>query len=263
MAPKRFFQRKGGKKHYLKKSMKASPLNKIVKKAVVAYERRHNETKYVADAILDNQPVKNEIISGGTSSTMLPVIPPTTQGTESFQRVGTRISPVALKCNVTLDFDPTFQLNFDGWVKLFFVSSKKVKSDDLLKSIPAGNLLDNGQGSAVDWNSAIPTVVASYPVKNEDWSVVKTITVKMSKNVGQTTGSATNPYSTNTGHSSKMFSFKLPLAKNLIYDDSTVLQAPTNHSILLGMTYWASDSTVFDGNVIRATVHSHLYYKDT
>lgn len=242
-----------------------SSLVKLIKNVTVSEEKRHQETKYCANTILDNQPISNTLVSGGVGSQWQWILPKMYQGPGSFQRDGARISAQRLLVNVQLDFDPQFQVNFDGWVKLFFVTSKRVKSYDQADGITAGSLLDLGNGTTSDWETATPSISAVQPVSNENFSVVKTKIIRMSKNVGQTTGSATNTYSTNLGHSSSLHSFKIKVPHNLIYPDGVPLTSavyPSNHAIFMGLVYWSSDSTQFEGNVIRATVHSHLYYKD-
>jgi len=246
------------------KKTKASPLVKLIKKVATQVEKKHLETKYSAMLLMDNQPVGNTLITGGLNSQLMPVIPALNQGTESFQRVGTRIEAQRLNVSLQLDFDPEFLENFDGWVRVFFCSNKAQKSQTLYTNIPPDQFLDLGNGNAEDWKVNFPSMSATYPVKNEEWSLLKSHTFRMSKNVEKTTGSATNPYSTNIGHSSHLFNFNLRCPKNLIFEDSGNAVYPTNHGIFMGMVWWASDSTQYDtdADVIRATVRSHLYYKD-
>jgi len=241
---------------------KGKGLVKLIRKVARAEEKKMLETKYVAYEAVDNQPISNAIISGTVACNFSSIIPPTTQGLESFQRIGTRIAPSRLTVNTQIDFDPTFLLNFDGWVRYYFVTSKEVKKSSLVQDLPKDNFLDVGNGSSVDWLPSQPSLSAMYPVKNENWTVLKTHTFRVSKNVGETTGSATNTYATNVGHSSHLKTFNIKCPKSLIYDDSNLSQLANNHAIFLAVVYWSSDSTVFEGNVLRNTVHTHMYFKD-
>jgi hypothetical protein len=247
-----------------KGGVRAKGLVKLIKKVATQVEKKHIETKYRAMLLLDNQPLSNTLITGGLNSQLLPVIPTLQQGSESFQRVGTRVECQRLNVNCQIDFDPKFLENFDGWVRVFFVTNKSQKSQTQYTNIPPDQFLDLGNGVAEDWKVNFPSMSATYPVKNEEWSLIKSHTFRLSKNVEKTTGSATNPYSTNIGHSSHLFNFKLRCPKKLIYEDSTNLVYPTNHGIFMGLVYWASDSTQYDAetDVVRATVRSHMYYKD-
>jgi len=257
-----------GMRKFVRRPRKAAPRRKqsslvsLIKKVALNSELKHLETKYVAQTQEDNQPIPNNIISGTTSANLLPIIPATAQGNESFQRIGTRIMPTRLNVTAQVDFDPEFLENFDGWVRYYFVTSKKVKSQDLVIELPKDTFLDGGNGSSVDWLPVTPSVSAMYPVKNETWTVLKTHTFRVSKNVEKTTGSATNPYSTNIGHSSHLKNFSLKIPKHLVYDDASTSQIPTNHAIFLATVWWASDSTQYEGNVLRHTIHSHMYFKD-
>ena len=262
----RTFMTKGGVRVQKKSKggVRKSGLVKLIKRVALATEKKHMETKYRAMELIDNQPISNTLITGGLNSQLHPVIPNMQQGSESFQRVGTRIECQRLNVNCQVDFDPNFLENFDGWVRFYFVTNKSDKSQTPFTNIPPDQFLDVGNGSSIDWSVTQPSLSALYPVKNEEWTLLKMHTFKMSKNVEKTTGSATNTYATNVGHSSHLFNFKLRCPKKLIYEDSSALVYPTNHAIFLGIVWWASDSTQYgqDTNVLRATVHSHMYYKD-
>lgn len=255
--PRRRPARKGPKK--------TSGLVKLIKKVATQVEKKHLETKYVAMTLSPNQPIESYIISGGSAFNLYPVIPAVTEGTGSYQRTGTRVEAQRLSVSMLLDFDHNFQENFDGFVRVWFLTNKRVKSQVLQNDIVPSQLLDNGQGGSSDWPGTDPTIYACYPVKNEDWTVLKQHTFKMSKNVAETTGSGTNTYATNVGHSSHSKNFSLKVPKNLIFDETTnATQYPNNHGIWMAITYWASDSYQFaEGeDVIRHTTRSHLYYKD-
>lgn len=260
MAPRRP-ARRAPRRHPARKSHKSS-LVKTIKRVVVREEKRMLETKYVAQAAIDNQPVKPTFTEGGTSFSLTPCIPEVFLGNESHQRVGTRISPTRCYIKGQLDFDPTFQNNFDGWVRFFVVTNKAVKSYTQQKAITDATFLDIGNGATSSWVASTPSISACQPVSNENWTQLAQKTYRMYKNVGQTTGSATNTYATNTGASSHLFQIPVKLPKTLIYSDSTVEGDPNNHAIWLAAVYWTSDSTLFEGNVIRMTLHSHMFYKD-
>jgi len=241
-------------------------LVKLIKKVATQVEKKHLETKYRSQDLLDNQPIRNGLKSGGTGNDLLGVIPLLAQGPESWQRNGSRIEAQRLNVTCQLDFDPEFLENFDGWVKVFFLSHKSYKNQADYEQITDKQLLDYGNGVTQDWDVVHPSYSAMLPVHNEQWSLLSSRVLRMSKNVEKTTGSATNPYSTNIGHSSHLLNFKLRCPKNLIYEDNAVNAptTPTNHGIYMAMVWWASDSTQYDAetDVIRATVRSHLYYKD-
>jgi len=244
---------------------KQSSLVKLIKNVALNATGRKAETKYVASVLVDNQPISSTMVSGGTGSELYAVIPKVGAGIESHERVGTRIQPTRLLVNAQIDFDPGFLENFDGWVRYYFVTNKSFKNQDDKAKIPNATFLDLGNGTADDWSSTTPSVSAMYPVKNESWTVLKTRTFRVSKNVEKTTGSATNPYATNQGHSSHLAKFKLKVPKKLIFDDGATASWPNNHGIFVGVVWWASDSTQIgsDTPVLRHTMHSHLYFKDT
>lgn len=255
--------RKTTKKRVTKKRVVRS-LNKLQKLEVKRLVRGQIESKYCSKGYIENQPVESIMVSGGGDTNFYSVIPAMVQGTESYQRIGTRITPSKFLVNVQLDFDPAFALNFDGWVRIYFVTHKTYKSQDDLETIPAGQFLDDGNGTEQDWNRDNPSTSAMLPVKNEYWTVLKQKTFRMSKNVAATSGSATNTYATNVGHSSHLHTFKLKCPR-LIYNDSKDLQEASNHAIFMGVVYWASDSfktTNVTDDVIRITARSHMYYKD-
>jgi len=246
------------------KSRMSRSLTKLQKLEVKSLLNRKLESKYVAKEIIDNQPVESILVTGGADTNLYNVIPAMVQGVESYQRIGTRITPSRFVVITQIDFDPGFALNFDGWVRIYFVSHKTFKSQDDLETIPAGQFLDLGDGMQSDWDRDNPSRSAMLPVKNEHWTILKHKTFKMSKNVAATSGSATNTYATNVGHSSHLHTFKLKCPR-LIYEDSKDLQEATNHAIFMGVVYWAADSWKslnLTDDVIRITARTHMIYKD-
>lgn len=271
------------KKPYVRK-MKASGkhLTKVQKAEVKKLVAAPVETKYVAQIVdvygggLPAVPaqgfgVLQNIISGGSNFQAWNLVPQLIQGVAGNQRIGNKITDVTLKSTWQFYINPQLALfqTIDATVKVFIVKSKSVKALSAIQRLSAGSLLDNGDGTSIDWLPATPLEAKSYdmyPVNKEEFTVVKTHKFRLAKNFDSPTGGTAVGSAPNmTSHQSKDFSHSLRHRGALIYPDNNLpgFALPTNFMLVAYVVCWDTNTFApLPASSILCNSRSHMYYKD-
>lgn len=234
----------------------------MMRKIAAEVINKKSETKYVAQAL----PGTNVYSSLTTPAGLFPLMPTLQCGTESFQRIGARIENLRIKTTFTiwLDNENNQTQNNNVFVRLYFLRSKKVKNWNQVNLLPAGTLLDQGDGTTTDWT--IPGVAVQYaqmPISNENW-IGRHKTVRLIKNTGQPNGVNGAP-NTDGRPSATVVHYtnrKAPVSyENLIAAPG--LAYPTNFCPLFGFVAWSSEfGSTINNTQIQMQVRNEMYFKD-
>jgi len=251
-------RRAANKKKQAKKGQVAM-MRKIAKEVI----NQKSETKYVAQS-LDVGGIVNSSLT--TPAGLFPMIPTLLCGTESFQRVGARIENLRIKTTFTiwLDNNGNQAQNNNVFVRLYFLRSKKVKNWNQVNLLPAGTLLDQGDGTMTDWNNpALSVNYAQMPISNENW-IGRHKTVRLIKNTGQPNGVNGTP-NTDGRPSATVVHYtnrKAPVSyENLIANPG--LAYPTNFCPLFGIVAWSSEfGSLIRTDQLQIVVRNEMYFKD-
>jgi len=243
------------------------------KKATVALVKnvlnRSLETKYVAEQpgnFVSGYTVPGNITPVGDYHFMLPqVLQQTTQAT-SNTREGDVIEPIRARISGHVFFAPQFENpgNLVVFVKLFFVTAKQVKHlPNAPTDLPSG-LLEAGLPDPVPWQSTVGSLQQYYPVCKNNYTVLKTKVIKLSKNAGPAVGSATSGDSTNIGMDRVPFSYSWTPPKLKYAKDADTY--PQNHApIMFAVAYCPGfdyEANLFLHNSVRMNWQIDMSYKD-
>lgn len=255
-------------------------LSKVQKKQVKALVKAPAETKYVAASgqtetslgyqNLEGFPIATTIIAGGVSSTVYYLIPGLAQGTAGNQRLGNKISDVTFKSSWQFWLNP--QLSgapaVDQKVKVFICRSRGIKTNALLQAIEPDTLLDNGNGTCIDWLPASTQqakYLSTYPVNKEEFTVMKIHEFRLTKNqdfasYGTNAGSSPN-LSTQQHHE---FTHSWKHKGGVLYPDNNVPGSgvPTNVTYFAYAVIYDNNAGTAPANPVLCNVRTHMYFKD-
>lgn len=276
------------KKRSSKKPSKASKSKKAVANSLTPNQKKEVkiliepeiETKYNAALIVKNvqvQPLIASTTAGIGAGSLQPLLMPIVQGLQNNQRIGLRIHPT--HCRVTgriwiAQSTEAVLPTTDVTVKVWFLSSKRVKAYDQGGSLQSGALLDNGDQTVTDWSSATPYDPFYYDYKRIATDEFTTHSVKhyrLMKNQGTTNGDAGPGQSPNIASPSTpmiKFTETVKLPHSLQYENSSLFTSnqPTNAYPLIGMVAYNTDGSVWKqvtgSNNILCDIHTELFYKD-
>jgi len=275
MASGAFYKMRGGPKYRdpcaatkKRKYTKGKP--KTVAQVVKRVLNRQLETKYVSQNMGGTGlKVPSAIITNANAIVILPDVAIQTSTAQSNLREGDQIEPIKARVrghiwfNPVPDDIPNQEYTKILYVKMFIVQSKQIKFVGQVAQLDAG-LLENGTADPVTWVSSALDFQAFYPVAKQNYTLLKTRTMKFVKNYGKTQGDITSGVQPNIGMDRKTFSYswKPPTLK---YGDENKVQ-PTNHfpimylvayspGIDVGTTDWLNGALLYN-------FHREMYYKD-
>lgn len=230
---------------------------------VLAVVSKKSETKYVAEDIQKTVPVDTFIAIPSDLTTPLPVL---TQGAGSFRRVGQTISNVRGKTHFNFSLPYNYAASSNWIVRVYMLRSRQVKSYPQVGSLPAATLLDNGDGTTLDWDATATQVVtlAQRPLAHENF-IGKYKEFKLSKNSGALNGDAsTPPPSSNGGHfaTNHQFTWNWAYKGNVAYDENS--NYPTNvNPLFILVAYPVDNYTVTkEPSPVIATIRTEMWFKD-
>lgn len=287
-----FKRRKGFKPRVRKAKAVSRSLTKNQKKEVKKLIMQPAETKYVANTVSvygGGAPavpasafgVLQFINTGGANFNAWNLIPALSPGIESGaagtvitganQRVGNKISNVRITSTWQFYINPAISNypTIDATVKVFILKSKSIKSNQQLGNIPAGSLLDLGNGSSGDW-SPVSTVSAKenamYPVNKEQFTVLKIHQFRLCKNGDSPTGGTAAGAAPNmTSHQTKDFTHTYIHKGNVIYPDNNLTGnvMPTNISYFAYVVCYDTNTfQTLPSNSILCNARTHMWFKD-
>lgn len=238
-------------------------------KQVQAIIRSNEETKYVAENLLDNVNFNSGI---GSTNPLVPnewyrciplVVPYTTGGQQSsFIRQGKVVQPVACKVHVRIGFDYRDSHQRDLTVVLYMISSKTERT--YFSGSPSqpfeSRILDNGDGTNVRFAGTY--LDSTKPIDKDGIRLITKRTFRLHKGQGTTPTSA---ISTGQGPIvTKNLTFKVPMPKKLQYEET--LQTPAHYAPVFGIGYYYNDNTTPDldltAGCIQVWARTEMWFKD-
>lgn len=258
----------------------AKSLTPLQKKEVKILTAPQVETKYIASLIVKNvsvQPLLSSVITGVVGGGLQPLLMPITQGIQNNQRVGLRIHPTHCKVTGRIWLAQSQEAQFptsDVTVKVWFLSSKRVKAYDQRASLPASALLDNGDQTTVDWASATPydQFYSDYlRIATDEFTTHSVNHYRLMKNQGATNadlGAGQSPNISQPSTTMIKFTQVIALPTSLQFENSGVFTSnqPTNAMPLMGIVAYNTDGSVYrpvdSANSVVCDVFTELFYKD-
>lgn len=254
------------RRRYVRRRVSTRATTAVVKRVL----NRQLETKYVAQ---DNEGTGLVINSSITppldAITILAPVAFQTGPAESNTREGDQIEPIKASVRGHIWFNPVpadipnQEFTKILYVKMFIVQSKTIKSA-VLRSNLDGGLLENGSANPVSWVSSALDFQTFYPVSKQNYTLLKTRTMKFVKNYGKTQGDTAVASQPNINMDRKTFGYtwKPPTLK---YANDAQIQ-PTNHypimflvayspGIDVGATDWLEHALLYN-------YRTEMYYKD-
>jgi len=235
---------------------------------------RAEETKYRAEdlvipgSILPSLGTFQQFSSGITGTGELyACIPRITQGTNDFNRIGNRISPVS--CHVDAILNCTTSNNnqsVDVFAHVFVLEATAVKSLDNLSAVPITQLLEDGAGGYIAADGT--TNMTQYPVNRTAFKVLHHRRMRLYKPFGQqnnraapSAGGTDGTIAACTGN--KRIRLKIPLPKELRYDVAAQ-DYPVNTAPFFCVAWEYNDQSGDSAPItsIYVQARTHLRYKD-
>jgi len=229
---------------------------------------RNAETKFVRDDNISASTGFNSVIAAQTD--YYRCFPQVTQGTQSHQRIGQRITPVSITCRVNGHFDRNDALSRDIEVHVFFLNVKQQKSVLAAYSIVPGlynitnkfllhnygELLDNGDGTNTSFGGDF--LATTKPVNKDAFTLIKRYKIHLYKGAG----TSNNDQVANNEKRQFTINCRLPVHQ-FIYDAQTDA-LPQNYMPVMCIGYRYLDGNPADttGGVIQVQASSSMYFKD-
>jgi len=267
-------------------------LTKTQRKEVKKLVAQPAETKYVASATntltsgvitsVTGYGLLQTIVSGGGSINAWNLIPNLSQALVSGtagqvvsggnQRVGNKVSNVTFKNDFQFYINPGLPNNItvDATVKLFICRAKQIKSNYNLTSLSASTLLDNGDGTSVDWNPSSPNdalLLAMLPFNKEAFTIMKSYTFRIAKNQEAQTGGigVASPNMDTAFARTISYTHKHP--SSLVYLDDNIVGTtgpylPTNFNYFAFCVVYDTNAGTLPANTVICNARNHMWYKD-
>jgi len=233
-------------------------LSKPVRAAVRRIVTRKAETKH-ASTTLENLTGHNSAISSADAVCIVPTI---SQGTDDFNRVGDRISPVAMFVKGRLGLTYNAQANNRPIsVRVMIVSQRTVRDRTFLSSWTPNLLLSANDATAglldVPYDGTARN--AMYPVNKNMFQVHYKRDFLMNPSQGNSEGIGLE----SENRTLIKWAAKIRVPKTLVYYN-TDATFPQNFAPFLLIGYCYADGTAPDATVLRltSTSVSTLYFKD-
>jgi len=231
------------------------------------------ETKFIVDYPYNTQSASDlyqslNFSSAITSTTELyNLIPRINVGSDDHQRIGNRIEPMKLK-NITSVYLPYSEArtSMSVFVDVYYLTSKTVKTDNIMANIPVSFLLNAGDGTNVPYDGTAQT--ADLPINKAAFTVLKHKRVKLQLSAGDPNsvlvGSFVNPGVVSTCYYEARWTMDIPIPSKLTYMNENV-NYPSNYLPFMCLGFHAIDANGDSAPItprIFCRSQSQLTYKD-
>jgi len=224
--------------------------------------KRNEETKYVSAITLLNQSITS---AATTPANFLGLLPPLSQGTGDYQRIGDKVNPVFARSVFTYYLNNS-NVTFDVTMHLVIVMVKGAGTAAAVASVPAGQWLKVGNGTNADPHDPVQVnqlaLTAHYPINSDQYTLCKWYKRRFAKGPGALnsppTGAESGQLSITPAQQVIKYRWKPPTLKY----DVAASTAPTNHYPVFVTWATANDGTTLQAPVLNYSVRSELYYKD-
>jgi len=211
-----------------------------------------------------------------STSQIFSAIPQISQGIDSFQRIGDKLSPTRGRVDMTFVVDNTPDAYaYDLTVHVWMLTAVSVKALDDFGSIPITELLDGGQGTMTYFSGS--QVSEQLVVNRNQFHVLHHKKFRLAK-VDGVIGPQGSPrggaVTSGIGFQTNMhrLSLNVPVVKTLKYDSNSAVY-PTNYAPFIVVGYSTNDSSgsgvsspgsAYDnGHTVMCCARAHLWYKDS
>jgi len=196
------------------------------------------------------------------------LIPRISQGTDDHNRIGAEIQPTYLKATFIASLNTRMIASDYVDVDFYFLTSKQIKTQASVASVPILRLLNQGDGTNVNYNGT--SYVSMYPVNTSEFTLIKKKTVRLFKTQDnpnyQANGSGTSMAGAGRTHHYQQFSVKIPLPKKLRYEKAASV-SPENYFpfVVAGWHYPDDNGGSISGatNDVRIQGQIQMYFKDS
>lgn len=233
-------------------------------KKVLAVVKRTEETKYVAETIIQASVVGQ---SSATPGGFFRLIPNLGQGTQDNQRVGDQVMPTRLVNRFIFNFPSDLQNNQDIVVNLWIVKVKGAANQTAVAAVLPNQFLKVGNGNnadPVDPNQPnMLQVVNTYPLNTDQYTLCKHYRFRMRRGIGLPTNTNTASEIAPTGvraadmYKQITWSCKPPKCKY----SATGFTTPSNFYPVALVYATNADGSAY-GDTLRMSINSQLYFKD-
>lgn len=240
-------------------------------KRVMRVINKTEETKYVANAYdaAGNQLPTLWYSQGnlGAVGDFYPALPRLGQGTDDYQRVGNKITPVSMAVSLKIGLNAQ-DLSANSLIGvIYYGTSRTEKTWQNNNPLQTAGILDNGDGANTSWGG-----VRYDLTKPLDKKIVnaRRIVFRLSKTGGiqnsDVGGATTQPgnFATSNGLSEKSFMLRFRGPKSLMYQQATS-QYPSNYAPWYAVGFCHADGsalTAADANLVNVNSKCHMYFKD-
>ena len=201
---------------------------------------------------------------------MLPCLPKIVQDEGKgapYQRMGTRITPKS--CTVHMTASITKELNRSTAIIVYWyiLETKQYKNlKDSLANSPMPNLLRTGDAGTAGFGGQ--PYIASLPVNQDKFRILKRGSFNLSKNTGTVQDSTTAGNQPLAGPLHKTWSVKLNTPKRLMYDEDEdaprLVYYPNNFApfVVFGYTHQDQDVPDLANQDLSVSVRASMWYDD-
>lgn len=238
---------------------KVAPTPAFAKK-VLAVVNRKEETKYIAETVALQEPIATIAVPGNLET----MIPKLTQGVQSNQRIGQKISNAHGRVDFMFFLNPGTSsdntASQDVKLRVYELRSKSIKNYALIGGLSSKTLLDVGNQTTSDWDTTTFNALqyTQMPLSKEDFAG-SFKTVHLRRNFGQANGgveAGVLTYGQIGGSCSMSWKHK----GNLVYNDAAD-EYPTNFAPMYAIVAYNPDGSTYLGQV-QAYYRRHMWYKD-
>ena len=252
-----------------KKTTHPAHLTKAVTLAVQRLVKGDEETKYVAETLVDNQMFNSGI---GSTNPLVPnemyrCIPTVSQysgdASKSYARIGKVIEPIGCKVHFRFTFDARDANARDLRVVLYMLDSKTwraYQSGSPSQATPT-TFLDNGQGSNVRFQGTYLDSIK--PIDKDGWRLLHKKVFTIKKGMGLLNDNT--PSTSQGSYSVKEFSLKVKMPKKLQYEETAT--TPAHYAPVWCAAYYYPDQTAPDLDLtpgcLMVSARTEMWYKDS
>ena len=257
---------------YYKKRPAKKALSKPAKNQVAAIVKRaiaaENETKFVSEPVVINQPRNSTIAVVGDVSPCLPKLVQDEGKGAAYERIGTKVTPKSVMVHITASLTKSLNRSVAITVYWYILESKRYKNlRDTLANVQMPLLLRTGDGGQTSTFTGLP-YNASLPVNDTEFRVLRRGHFNLQKNTGDIQDSTTAGNQPLLSVVQKTWSVKLKTPKRFIYDQDEdsprLVYYPNNFAPFIVFGYTHQDQTAGDivNQDLSVSVRNSIYYDD-
>jgi len=257
------------KRKYRPRKSKQLAVPLRLRKQIESVMNKNDETKYVAETIIEEQNFNSGI---GSTNPLVPfemyrALPTLYQAGgslgASFTRIGKQVQPISAKVDFRFNFDHHDNNAREIRVVLYMLVCKsETVYTNALPAQPISTLfLDDGNGNNVRFQGTY--LQSKYPIDKDNWRILHKRTFSLSKGMGLLND---NTLSSSQGkYREKSITLNVPVPKLLKYDEQVIW--PAHYAPVWAVGYYYADDTAPDLDLSSGCLHvsarAHMWFKDS